>query len=315
MGERTIGGTRGLPASAARPAPAAPDDLSTGRRPADRGGVRAFWRRFRRNRLAIVGAGLLLVLYAVAAAAPLVAPHDPDRIFLLARLAGPSAEHWLGTDETGRDVFARLVYGSRVSLTVGLLATLLAIVVGTVVGATAGYARGPVDALLMRAVDGMLTIPTFFLALLVLAVFGPSLRNLVVVIGLTSWMLVARVVRSEVLRAQSEEYVAAARVLGAAPLRILGRHILPQAVPSLIVAATLGVAYAIIVESSLSYLGLGVRPPTPTWGNMLSGSQAYIWSRPDLALYPGLLILLSVLAFNMVGDALRDTLDPRQVDP
>jgi peptide/nickel transport system permease protein len=136
-----------------------------------------------------------------------------------------------------------------------------------------------------------------------------------VVIGLTGWMIVARVVRSEVLRAKNEEFVAAARSLGAAPARILARHVFPQAIPSLIVAATLGVAYAIIVESSLSYLGLGVRPPTPTWGNMLSGSQAYVWNRPDLALYPGLLILVSVLAFNMVGDALRDTLDPRQVGP
>ena len=280
-----------------------------------RSGLGAFWRRFRRNRLAIVGAALLAVLYAAAAFAPLIATHDPDRIFLMQRFGAPSAEHWLGTDETGRDVFSRLVYGSRVSLTVGLLATVLAILIGAVVGATAGYAGGMVDSLLMRVVDGMLTIPTFFLALLVLAVFGPSLRNLVVVIGLTGWMVVSRVVRSEVLRAKNEEFVTAARSLGASPVRILARHVFPQAVPSLIVAATLGVAYAIIVESSLSYLGLGVRPPTPTWGNMLSGSQAYVWNRPDLALYPGLLILVSVLAFNMVGDALRDTLDPRQMGP
>ena len=287
---------------------------SVGQRAA-RSGLGAFWRRFRRNRLAIVGAGILVVLYATALFAPLIATHDPDRIFLMKRFAGPGAEHWLGTDETGRDVFSRLVYGSRVSLTVGLLATVLAILIGAVVGATAGYAGGVTDGLLMRIVDGMLTIPTFFLALLVLAVFGPSLRNLVVVIGLTGWMIVARVVRSEVLRAKNEEFVTAARSLGAAPVRILARHVFPQAIPSLIVAATLGVAYAIIVESSLSYLGLGVRPPTPTWGNMLSGSQAYVWNRPDLALYPGLLILVSVLAFNMVGDALRDTLDPRQVGP
>lgn len=277
-----------------------------------RSGFRAFWRRFRRNRLAIVGIVVLAILYLSAILAPWVAPHDPDRIFMMNRFAGPSSEHPLGTDETGRDVLSRLVYGARVSLTIGLMATLIAISVGTLVGATAGYAGGVLDALLMRIVDGVLTIPTFFLALLVLAVFGPSLRNLVAVIGLTSWMLVARVVRSEVLRAKNEEFVSAARSIGASPARILTFHVLPQAVPSLIVAATLGVAYAIIVESSLSYLGLGVRPPTSTWGNMLSGSQAYIWNRPDLALYPGLLILCSVLAYNMVGDALRDTLDPRQ---
>ncbi len=280
--------------------------------PSSRSGVRALWRRFRRNRLAIVGFGVLVAFYALAFAAPWVAPHDPDRIFLMQRFAGPSAEHLLGTDETGRDVFSRLIYGSRVSLTVGLIATLVAVSIGTILGAAAGYGGGVLDAILMRFVDGMLTIPTFFLALLVLAVFGPSLRNLVIVIGLTSWMIVARVVRSEVLRAKQEEFVGAARSIGASPLRILTFHVLPQAVPSLIVSATLGVAHAIIVESSLSYLGLGVRPPTSTWGNMLSGSQAYIWNRPDLALYPGLLILLSVLAFNMVGDALRDTLDPRQ---
>lgn len=277
-----------------------------------RSGFRAFWRRFRRNRLAIVGLVVLALLYAAALLAPWIAPHDPDRIFMMNRFAGPTGEHPLGTDETGRDVFSRLIFGARVSLTIGLMATLIAISVGTLVGAAAGYAGGAVDAVLMRIVDGVLTIPTFFLALLVLAVFGPSLRNLVAVIGLTSWMLVARVVRSEVLRAKNEEFVSAARSIGAAPSRILAFHVLPQAVPSLIVAATLGVAYAIIVESSLSYLGLGVRPPTPTWGNMLSGSQAYIWNRPDLALYPGLLILCSVLAYNMVGDALRDTLDPRQ---
>ncbi len=277
-----------------------------------RSGFRAFWRRFRRNRLAIVGLGVLLALYAMAIGAPWIAPHDPDRIFMMNRFAAPSLEHLLGTDETGRDVFSRLLFGARVSLMIGLLATLLSISVGTLFGAAAGYAGGVVDAILMRLVDGMLTIPTFFLALLVLAVFGPSLRNLIVVIGLTSWMLVARVVRSEVLRAKQEEFVTAARSIGASPLRILASHVLPQAIPSIIVAATLGVAYAIIVESSLSYLGLGVRPPTSTWGNMLSGSQAYIWNRPDLALYPGLLILFSVLAYNMVGDALRDTLDPRQ---
>src|SRR5688500_16707708 len=228
---------------------------------ASRSGLRAFWRRFRRNRLAIAGAAILALLYAAAAFAPLIATHDPDRIFLMQRFGGPSAEHWLGTDETGRDVFSRLVYGSRVSLTVGLLATVIAIVVGAAVGATAGYAGGVVDSLLMRVVDGMLTIPTFFLALLVLAVFGPSMRNLIVVIGLTGWMVVSRRVRPQVLRAKNEEVVAAAGSLGASPLRILARHVFPQAIPSLIVAATLGVAHAIIVESSLSFLGLGVRPP------------------------------------------------------
>lgn len=314
MAERSITGVSTQPAGSVAPNQEAAVGGLDRAQPRPRGGVRDFWRRFRRHRLAVVGAVVIVLMYGAALLAPVLATHDPDRIFLLDRLAGPSREHWLGTDETGRDVFSRLIYGSRISLSIGLIATVIAIVVGTIVGAVAGYAGGAADGILMRMVDGMLTIPTFFLALLVLAVFGSSLQNLVVVIGFTSWMIVARVVRSEVIRAKTEEFVAAARVLGAPPLWILGKHVLPQAVPSLIVAATLGVAYAIIVESSLSFLGLGVQPPTPTWGNMLSGSQAYIWSRPDLAVYPGLAILLSVLAYNMIGDALRDTLDPRQVD-
>jgi peptide/nickel transport system permease protein len=283
-----------------------------GRERAIRGGFRESWRRFRRNRLAVIGIGVLIVLYALAILAPVLTPYEPNRIFLGNRFTTPGSEHWLGTDEVGRDVFTRLLYGSRISLTVGLIATTLALLLGSVVGGTGGFVGGFVDSALMRVVDGMLAIPTFFLALLILALFGPSLRNVIIVIGLTSWMVVARVVRSEVLRAKNEEYVNAAISIGASPIRVLARHIMPQAMPSMIVAATLGVAYAVIVESSLSFLGLGVVPPTPTWGNMLSGSQAYIWNRPDLAIYPGLMILLSVLAFNMVGDALRDTLDPRQ---
>jgi peptide/nickel transport system permease protein len=315
MAERSLPGvsTQQSAGAASTDQPAAIGDLT--RTPSEgRGGFRDFWRRFRRHRLALFGTAVLIVMYGAAILAPVLATHDPERIFLLDRLAGPSREHWLGTDETGRDVFSRLVYGARISLSIGLVATIIAILVGTILGAVAGYAGGATDGILMRIVDGMLTIPTFFLALLVLAVFGSSLQNLVIVIGFTSWMIVARVVRSEVIRAKTEEFVAAARVLGSAPVWILARHVLPQAVPSIIVSATLGVAYAIIVESSLSFLGLGVQPPTPTWGNMLSGSQAYIWSRPDLAIYPGLAILLSVLAYNMIGDALRDTLDPRQVD-
>lgn len=284
-----------------------------GRERVVRSGLRYFWRRFRRNRLAVIGIVILLILVATAIAAPLLTPHEPNRITLGQRFTGITSEHWLGTDETGRDVFTRLLYGARISLVVAFTATVLSIVLGAAIGGVGGFLGGITDSILMRIVDGMLAIPTFFLALLILALFGPSLRNVILVIGFTAWMVVARVVRSEVLRAKNEEYVTAATSIGASPFRILIRHVMPQAFPSLIVAATLGIAYAVIVESSLSFLGLGVVPPTPTWGNMLSGSQAYIWNRPDLALYPGLMILLSVLAFNMVGDALRDTLDPRQL--
>lgn len=275
-------------------------------------GWRSLARRFIRHRLAVLGLVLLVILYAVAILAPLIVPHDPNRISLLNRLEGPSFEHWLGTDETGRDVLSRLMMGSRVSLSIGLAASLMAIAVGSTIGAIAGFVGGVVDSLLMRIVDAMLTIPTFFLALLVLSVFGSSFQNLILVIGLTGWMTVARVIRSEVLRTKNEDFVQAAWAIGAAPHKVLLKHVFPQAIPSLIVAASLGVGEAIILESALSYLGLGIQPPSPTWGNMLAGSQSEIWTRPDLAIYPGLLILVSVMAFNFVGDALRDTLDPRQ---
>jgi peptide/nickel transport system permease protein len=192
---------------------------------------------------------------------------------------------------------------------------LIAITVGSVVGALAGFYGRLSDGILMRLTDGMLTIPTFFLALLVLAAFGSSLANVILVIGFTGWMVVARIVRAEVLRTLPQEFVLAARALGTPDLRLLARHVVPQAFASIIVAATLGVAYAILTESALSYLGLGVQPPTPTWGNMLSGAQQYVWSRPHLAVYPGLLIMLCVLGYNIVGDALRDALDPRSGRP
>ncbi len=268
-------------------------------------------RRFVRNRLAVAGLLYLVIVTAAVVLAPLLTPYPPDRIELGARLAPASASHPLGTDESGRDVLSRLLYGGRITLAVGLTSMAVAMVVGTLLGALAGFLGGAVDALTMRFTDGMLSIPLFFLLLTVLAVFGPQIPLLVVAIGLVSWMPTARVVRSEVLRCLNLEFVMAARALGASEARILGRHVLPQAVPSMIVASSLNVAQVILTESSLSYLGLGVQPPTPSWGNMLSGAQNFIWSAPTLALWPGLLILLTVLSFNAVGDGLRDALDPR----
>lgn len=302
MSSESQAGLEALPSDAAvRPAPTR--STSAGR---------LFWRGFSRNRPALVGTAFLIVAALLALLAPVVALRSPDALDLLDQLAAPSLQHPLGTDETGRDVWARLVYGARVSLVVGMLAMTIGITVGTLVGALAGYFGGWTEALLMRLTDGMLVVPTFFLALITLAVFGPSAANVVLVIGLTQWMVVARVVRSEVLRVVPQEFVVAARALGAPHPRIIWRHVLPQAVPSIIVAASLGVANAILTESALSYLGLGIQPPTPTWGNMLSGAQNVIWNKPDLALYPGLMILLAVLAFNSLGDALRDALDPFQ---
>jgi peptide/nickel transport system permease protein len=275
-------------------------------------GLGEVWRRFRRNRLAVLALAYLLLVHAIAALGPWLGLPDPEAMDLLSQFASPSRDHPLGTDETGRDVLSRLVFGARTSLAVGLAAMVVAMVVGTALGALSGFYGGLVETAIMRLTDGMLTVPTFFLALLVLAVFGSSLVNVVLVVGFTGWMVVARVVRAEVLRTLPQEYVAASRALGAGEARVLLRHLLPQALPSVIVAATLGVAYAVLTETALSYLGLGVQPPTPTWGNMLTGAQHYVWKSPVLAVYPGAAIMLTVLSYNALGDALSDTFDPRQ---
>lgn len=266
-------------------------------------------RRFLAHRLALLAALFLVLAVGAAVLAPLIAPYPPERI-LGSRLAAPGGRFILGSDQAGRDVLSRLLYGGQISLAVGLLAAALSMVLGTALGALAGFARGWVDAIIMRIADGMLSIPVFFLVLVVLTSLGSTLPNLIVTIGLSSWMTTARVVRGEVLRASALEFVTAARALGASSARILLRHALPQALPVTIVSASLGVAQAVLTESALSYLGLGVQPPTPSWGNMLSDSQSYVFTAPLLALWPGLAILLTVLAFNFLGESLRDLLDP-----
>ncbi len=269
------------------------------------------WRRFRSNGMAVGAAVFLLATYAIAALGPAISPYPPNDVDIMNANASPSRAHWLGTDENGRDVLSRLIAGARTSMTVGLIAMVIAITIGALAGSLGGYLGGLADTVLMRFADGMMAIPYFFLVLIVVAVFGSSFRNIVVVIGVTSWMVVARVVRSEVLRHRGLDFVLAALAIGATPARVLVRHVLPQTAPSIIVAATLGVANAILLESALSYLGLGIQPPQASWGNMLSNAQAYVWQNPVLPVYPGLLILCTVLAYNFLGDALRDALDPR----
>jgi peptide/nickel transport system permease protein len=259
----------------------------------------------------VLALGFLAAVHGLAMLAPYLGLAEPEHMDLLSQFSGPSRGHPLGTDETGRDVLARLVWGARTSLLVGLSAMVVAVAVGTLLGAVAGFRGGLAETIIMRFTDGVLTIPTFFLALLVLTVFGSNIVNVVLVIGLTGWMVVARVVRAEILRALPQDFVVASRALGVGEARLLARHLLPQAWPSIIVAATLGVAYAVLTESALSYLGLGVQQPTPTWGNMLTGAQHYVWKSPALALYPGAAIMLTVLSYNALGDALSDTLDPR----
>jgi peptide/nickel transport system permease protein len=291
--------TQALPRNDPAPAPEA------------RRGGRPAWRRFRANSIAVGSAVFLALMYLVAAAGPLVTPYPPNAVDIMNANARPSGAHWLGTDENGRDVLARLIAGARTTMTVGLIAMVIAILIGACVGSVGGYLGGWADSVLMRFTDGMMAIPYFFLVLIVVAVFGSSLRNILYAIGVTSWMVVARVVRGDVLRYRGLDFVLAARALGARSARILVRHIVPQAAPSIIVAATFGVANAILLESALSYLGLGIQAPQASWGNMLSNAQAYVWENPLLPIYPGFLILFTVLAYNFLGDALRDALDPR----
>lgn len=252
----------------------------------------------------------LVLVHAIGVLGPVAIALDPITTDPLAALQLPSRSHPLGTDEVGRDTLSRLVYGARVSLLVGLLSMAIALITGTLVGAAAGYFGGILDAWLMRFTDAMMALPTFFLILAVVAVFGGGPLIVMLVIGLTSWMQVARIARGEYLRWRVAEFVDAARAVGATDLQIMIRHIFPQVVPSIIVTATLGVAFAILTESALSYLGLGIQPPTPSWGNMLQHAQQYLWSAPHLAVYPGVMILLTVLSYNFLGDGLRDALDP-----
>jgi peptide/nickel transport system permease protein len=264
------------------------------------------------TRLGYAAFATLAATALLAVLGPLLWTIAPDTTNPAISLAGPSAAHPLGTDELGRDVLSRLLHGSRVTLLVGVAAMLAALLLGVIVGAVAGFNGGWLDAVLMRFTDGMLAVPAFFFILVVITVLGTSIATLVMVIGALSWMPVARVVYGETLRWKTAEFVVAAISLGVPGPRLLARHILPQAVPSLVVSATLGVALAILTESALSYLGLGVQPPLPSWGNMLQRAQQYVFTAPALALYPGLAITVVVLAFNFLGDGLRDALDPRR---
>jgi peptide/nickel transport system permease protein len=270
-----------------------------------------YWERFRANRLALAGAGLLLALVLAAMAAPWIATHNPLEQNLLERLQAPSSSHWMGTDDLGRDIFSRIVHGTRISLAVGFLAVAIAVLIGTTVGLIAGFYGRWVDAVLMRLVDIMLCFPTIFLILMVIAFLEPNILNIMAVIGVTSWMGLARLVRGECLSLQEREFVLAAKGLGVSPPRILFVHLMPNVISPIVVAATLGIGSAILIESALSFLGLGVQPPTPSWGNMLTTGKDYLHVAWWLSLFPGLSLLVTVLSFNLLGEGLRDVLDPR----
>lgn len=269
------------------------------------------WDALYKNKLMLTGSGIVLLLMVVSMLAPWIAPYDPGQINLNNVLAPPSADHLFGTDPLGRDVFSRMIYGARISLKVGFVATGLAIIIGTVLGAVSGYYGGWIDSVIMRVVDIMLCFPTFFLILAVIAFLEPSIWNIMIVIGLTGWMGVTRLVRADFISLKERDFVNAARAIGASDSRIIFMHILPNSMASILVAATLGVAGAILTESALSFLGIGVQPPTPSWGNILTAGKDNIDIAWWLSLYPGLAILITVVGYNLLGEGIRDLFDPR----
>jgi peptide/nickel transport system permease protein len=279
------------------------------------------WRRFRRHPGAIMGC-IVLVLIILSIAFAGLSPYDPEKSDIASRYQPPSATHPMGTDALGRDLMTRVLYGGRISLTVGLSVMLITLVIGVPVGAIAGYFGGNVDNILMRITDAALSLPSLLVLILLSAILrevdAPLLKNnpvltIASVIGLLAWMFTARLVRASYLAIREMDYVTATRALGASNLRIIARHIFPNAIGPVIVEATLEVAYAILEESGLSYLGFGIQPPTPSWGNLLSNAQEYLVKYPWLAIFPGIMIFLSVISINYIGDGLRDAFDPYKV--
>ncbi|MFC1501205.1 ABC transporter permease [Elusimicrobiota bacterium] len=273
--------------------------------------LKFYFERFKQNKLACFGLGLISALILLAVIAPVISPYSPTDQNLMDRLQAPSLKYIFGTDDLGRDVLSRMIYGIRVSLSVGFIAALIAVVIGTSLGLLAGYFGGWVDTVIMRLVDIMLCFPAFFLILIVIAFLEPSIHNVMVVIGITSWPGLTRLVRAEILSLREREFIQASRLLGLSNFRIFFVHLLPNVVSPIVVSATLGVGSAILIESGLSFLGLGVQPPMPSWGQILTSGKEYIYVAWWLSAFPGIAILLTVLFFNLLGTGLRDILDPK----
>lgn len=267
--------------------------------------------KFLRNKLAVAGISIIAFLIILAIFAPIISTHNPIEGNILERLQAPSKNHFLGTDEIGRDVFSRMVYGTRISMSIGIFAVGIAVTIGTILGLVSGYFGRAIDAIIMRFVDIMLCFPSFFLILMVMAFLEPSIYIVMIVIGLTSWMGLTRLVRGETLSIKERDFITAAKGLGLKKRRILFVHILPNVIAPVLVASVLGVGAAILTESGLSFLGLGVQPPTPSWGNILTSGKDYIHIAWWLSLAPGLAILITVLGWNLLGEGLRDVFDPR----
>jgi peptide/nickel transport system permease protein len=269
------------------------------------------WRRFRRHRGALAGLGVVLGFALLAALAPLLAPASPVASTLAERLSPPSWQHWLGEDQTGRDLLTRIIYGGRVSLSIGFISVGVAAAVGIPVGAAAGYRGGWADQALMMLIDVLLSFPAILIAIVIVALFGPGIRNATIAIGISLMPVYARLTRGEVLRIRAEAFVEAARAIGTPERRLLLRHVLINATGPLVVQSTLNLAGAILSAAYLGFLGLGVQPPTPEWGAMLADGRTYLRTAPHVAVFPGIAVMLAVLGFNLFGDGLRDALDPR----
>ena len=270
------------------------------------------WRRLLRNRRVVMGGSVLIAFYLIALFAPWLAPADPNGQILLERLQPPSSAHWFGTDSLGRDILSRAIYATRISLGVSLVAMAITIVIGTTFGLLAGFLGGWVDSVLMRFTDMLLAFPVFILLVTIVAIYGSSIPLLITFLGLTAWPVTARTVRAETLSLRQREYIQAARVSGASTIHILLRHLLPGVLSIIVVAGTLRVATVILVESGLSYFGLGVTPPTPTWGNMVADGRLFLEQAWWITTFPGLLVVITIIAYNLLGDGLRDTFDPRR---
>jgi peptide/nickel transport system permease protein len=265
-----------------------------------------------KNNLAVFGAVIVGLLTVMVLLAPVISPYDPTAVDIEKALLAPSRAHIFGTDHLGRDLFSRIIYGGRISLSIGFIAIAIALIIGMIIGSISGYYGGMADIILMRFVDVMLCFPSFFLILAVVAMLEPGIFNIMVIIGITGWMGVARLIRAEILSLKEREFILASRALGAGDLRIVIRHLIPNAIAPVLVSAVLGVAGAVLLESSLSFLGLGVQPPTPSWGNILMEGKASLGVCWWPMLFPGIFILMTVLGYNLLGEGLRGYLDPKR---
>lgn len=279
---------------------------------ADETPARRAWVRLRTRKSAMVGLVVIVAVILIAVFAPVIAPFDPAQQSWTAVRKPPSWAHWFGTDESGRDLLSRVIYGARASLLAGVVSVSIALSIGVPIGLTAGYRGGMIDALISRVTDAMLACPFLILAIALAAFLGPSLQNAMIAIGITATPVFVRLTRGQVMAVKVEDYIEAARAVGNSGVRIAVRHILPNILPALLVQATLAIATAIIAEASLSFLGLGQQPPAPSWGSMLNTAQRFLINAPWMAVWPGLAIFLVVLSFNLLGDGLRDALDPKE---